>query len=448
MKKVHFIAIGGSAMHNLALALHREGHLVTGSDDEIAEPSKSRLLNAGLLPPEIGWFPEKIDNATDQVILGMHARKDNPELLRAIELGKQVFSYPEYLYERSRSKKRIVIAGSHGKTTITSMILHVLQDAGIETDYMVGAQLEGFEIMVRLSETARFVVLEGDEYLTSPIDPRPKFIHYKPDVVVISGIGWDHMNVFPTFENYVDQFRMLVSGMTSEGVLIYCANDKEVARIVLESNCSRVSYTVHPHISDGGIFSLLPEGQKPVPVMIFGSHNMANIAAALNVCRIMGVEDEFFYKSISSFRGASLRLQLIMENLNKSVYRDFAHAPSKVRASVKALREKYPSRLLVACLELHTYSSLSKDFVGQYNGSLNDADHALVFYDPHAVALKKLPSMDFDDIKKAFGFNGLVVCSDVSEIERFVRQYFRDNATAVFMSSGSFAGYNLNNVIE
>lgn len=448
MKKVHFIAIGGSAMHNLALALHHEGYKVSGSDDEIAEPSRSRLRAEGLLPIHEGWFPEKIDSTIDQVILGMHARKDNPELLKAIETGIPVFSYPEYLYERSKSKIRIVIAGSHGKTTITSMILHVLQDAGIETDYMVGAQLEGFDIMVRMSENAQFMVMEGDEYLTSPIDPRPKFIHYHPQIAVISGIGWDHMNVFPTFESYLNQFRLLVSGMPDSGYLVCFSDDQEVVKLMSECRCTIVPYSVHPHKSVGGLFSLNLTNGNEVPLKIFGSHNMANISAALSVCRLMGVSDSLFYESISGFLGASRRLQLINENGLRSVYRDFAHAPSKVKASVKALREKYPERTVVACLELHTYSSLSKDFIDQYRGSLAEADKALVFYDPHAVSLKKLPELVFDDIKKAFGFDGLKVCSDVSDIETFVDEFFTEESAIIFMSSGNFAGYNPNNLIN
>jgi UDP-N-acetylmuramate: L-alanyl-gamma-D-glutamyl-meso-diaminopimelate ligase len=448
MKKVHFIAIGGSAMHNLALALHHEGYRVSGSDDEIAEPSRSRLRAAGLLPSHEGWFPEKIDSNIEQVILGMHARKDNPELLKAIEIGVPVFSYPEYLYERSKSKTRIVIAGSHGKTTITSMILHVLQDAGIETDYMVGAQLEGFDIMVRMSESAQFMVMEGDEYLTSPIDPRPKFIHYKPQIAVISGIGWDHMNVFPTFESYLNQFRMLVTEMPENGSLVYFSDDQEVINLVTESRCATLPYGVHPHTSDGGLFYLELATGTEIPLKIFGSHNMANISAALSVCRLMGVSDSLFYDSITGFLGASRRLQLVKESGRRSVYRDFAHAPSKVKASVKALREKYPERSVVACLELHTYSSLSKDFINQYYGSLDDADEALVFYDPHAVALKKLPPLVFNDIKDAFGFDGLKVCSNLSEIEAFVGEVFTEGSTIVFMSSGNFAGYNPNNLIS
>lgn len=448
MKKVHFIAIGGSAMHNLALALHHEGYRVSGSDDEIAEPSRSRLRAAGLLPSHEGWFPEKIDSTIEQVILGMHARKDNPELLKAIEIGVPVFSYPEYLYERSKSKTRIVIAGSHGKTTITSMILHVLQDAGIETDYMVGAQLEGFDIMVRMSESAQFMVMEGDEYLTSPIDQRPKFIHYKPQIAVISGIGWDHMNVFPTFESYLNQFRMLVTEMPENGSLVYFSDDQEVINLVTESRCATLPYGVHPHTSDGGLFYLELANGTEIPLKIFGSHNMANISAALSVCRLMGVSDSLFYDSITGFLGASRRLQLVKESGRRSVYRDFAHAPSKVKASVKALREKYPERSVVACLELHTYSSLSKDFINQYYGSLDDADEALVFYDPHAVALKKLPPLVFNDIKDAFGFDGLKVCSNLSEIEAFVGEVFTEGSTIVFMSSGNFAGYNPNNLIS
>lgn len=446
MKKVHFIAIGGSAMHNLALALSREGYVVSGSDDEIAEPSRSRLLREGILPEQQGWFPDKIQHDLDLVILGMHARSDNPELLRAIELDIPVFSYPEYLYERSKSKTRVVIGGSHGKTTITSMILHVLNYCGIETDYMVGAQLEGFDIMVRLSETAKWMVFEGDEYLTSPLDPKPKFLHYHPDIALISGIGWDHMNVFPTFDSYLEQFRLFVGSISTGGQLIWFGEDHYLKEIAREAHCKPTPYFVHPHeTSNEKTFLLRPE-DAAVDLQVFGSHNMANVSAALQVCLSMGVDVDSFYDAISSFKGASRRLEMIWKQNGCSAYRDFAHAPSKVKASVKALREQFPDKKLIACLELHTYSSLSKSFLNQYHGTLNEADAAIVFYDPHAVELKKLPPLDFDFIRHSFNHSNLKVFSDISELDQYLKSIFIANTFVVFMSSGNFAGYDFTNL--
>lgn len=440
MKKVHFIAIGGSAMHNLAIALHRKFYEVTGSDDEIFEPSKTRLKNEGILPEKLGWHPEKLDDSYESVILGMHARIDNPELIRAQELGLKVYSYPEYLYEQSKDKIRIVIGGSHGKTTITSMILHVMRQAGIETDFMVGAQIEGFDVMVRLSESAKYMVIEGDEYLTSPIDRVPKFHKYHPHIAVISGIGWDHVNVFPTFNSYLEQFTIFVNTIEPGGCLIYDANDPEAKKIAETASVPTYSYDVHPSVTEHmGSMLILDDGTK-LPVQIFGQHNMKNINAARYVSKQLGIGDKVFYKAIAGFKGASCRLELLFENKEKSnfVFRDFAHAPSKVLATVKALRDQFPKKYLLLVFELHTYSSLSEMFIDHYAHCLDNCNQAIVFYDPNAVAIKKLPMMTDDRIIKGFARSDLKVFHSKEELLDILNESPKENVVAGFMSSGDF----------
>lgn len=440
MNKVHFIAIGGSAMHNLAIALHRKGYEISGSDDEIFEPSRTRLENEGILPEKIGWFPEKINNSLDAVILGMHARIDNPELIRAQELGIKVYSYPEYLYQQSKDKKRIVIGGSHGKTTITSMILHVLNHVGIETDFMVGAQLEGFDCMVRLSKTAKLMVMEGDEYLTSPIDRVPKFHHYHPHIAVISGIGWDHINVFPTFDNYLEQFRIFVKTIEKGGCLIYDQTDEEAEKIAHTATVKTIGY--EPHLFETNQTStilLLSDGSK-CPIEVFGRHNMLNINAARLVCKELGLSDKDFYEAISSFKGAARRLELLFENNNNFVFRDFAHAPSKVKASTKALREQFPNHQFVAFFELHTYSSLSEQFINHYEHCLDNCDKAFVFYDPHAVELKKLSLMTTQKIIDGFDRSDIQVIQSKKELLNALKKLPKEPSVLAFMSSGNFNG--------
>ncbi len=444
MKKVHFIAIGGSAMHNLAIALHRKGYEVTGSDDEIFEPSRTRLENEGILPDALGWHPEKLDETYESVILGMHARIDNPELIRAQELGLKIYSYPEYLYEQSKDKTRIVIGGSHGKTTITSMILHVMKYGGIETDFMVGAQLEGFDVMVRLSESAKYMVIEGDEYLTSPIDRVPKFHKYHPHIAVISGIGWDHVNVFPTFDCYLEQFRIYVNTIEKDGCLIFDNNDIEARKIAQDAAVPTYGYEIHPYTSEEENTYLIINGKKII-VQVFGEHNMKNINAAYNVCKQIGISDEMFYNAISSFKGASRRLELMCENKEKNVmlFRDFAHAPSKVVATVKALREQYKDRFLLIVFELHTYSSLSEVFIDHYKNCLDNCDLAMVFYDPHAVAIKKLEMMTDERIIDGFGRKDIVVVHSKKELLEALNDVTKENLVGGFMSSGDFNGFKL-----
>ncbi len=449
MKKVHFIAVGGSAMHNLAIALHRKGYEVTGSDDEIFEPSRTRLKNEGILPAELGWHPEKLDNSYEAVILGMHARNDNPELLKAQELGLKIYSYPEYLYEQSRDKTRIVIGGSHGKTTITSMILHVLRHCGIDTDFMVGAQLEEFDVMVRLSEEARYMVIEGDEYLTSPIDRVPKFHKYLPNIAVISGIGWDHVNVFPTFDNYCEQFRIFVGMIRNGGCLIYDAEDREAEKIAKTAKIETIGYHKQNYfVENDDVYLVLKDG-KHLKVNIFGEHNMKNISAAKEVCNKIGVSDEAFYEAMASFKGAARRLEMLFENKDKGnvVFRDFAHAPSKLVATVKALRDKYVEKRLLVVFELHTYSSLSEVFIDHYRDCLNDADRAIVFYDPHAVAIKKLEMMSDDRIRHGFG-RDVEVAHSKEELVKMLLTEDRINTVGGFLSSGDFNGLTTENLKE
>lgn len=442
--KVHFIAIGGSAMHNLAIALKIKGFEVTGSDDEIFDPAKGRLAKYGILPAEIGWHPEKITPDLDAVILGMHAREDNPELLKAKELNVKIYSYPEYLYEQSKDKTRVVVGGSHGKTTITSMIIHVLQQCGIDCDYMVGAQLEGFEVMVRLSETARVMVIEGDEYLTSPIDRRPKFHVYQPNIGIISGIAWDHINVFPTFENYVEQFEIFAKMIPQDGQLIYCQEDEELRKLGAKiTNTTCVPYGIHPYIIKNGTTYLIHNNLQ-TPLHIFGKHNLMNINAARLACKALGVSDERFYEAIATFKGASKRLELIAQSEDCAVYKDFAHSPSKLKATINAVREQYPDRKLVACMELHTFSSLTEEFLQQYQHAMDEADVAMVYYSPAAVQHKKLPPIQPEMIFKAFKRDDLEIYNDSNLLkDKLLSMNWRQSAL-LLMSSGNFDGINLN----
>ena len=444
VSKVHFIAIGGSAMHNLAIALCQKGITVTGSDDEIFDPAKSRLEKYGLLPESFGWHPERITPDLDAVVLGMHARIDNPELLRAQELGLKIYSYPEYLYEQSKDKLRIVVGGSHGKTTTTAMILHVLAHCGIEADYMVGAQLKGFEVMVRLSHTAKVMVIEGDEYLTSPIDRRPKFHLYHPNVAIITGIEWDHINVFPTFDIYREQFNKFIDLIEPKGTLIYCDEDAEVHRVAVENrrtDIQKLPYVCPEHVVENGVTFLKDLKDIKVPLKIFGHHNLLNLTAARLACRQVGVTDEQFDEAISTFEGASKRLELVKKSDTCAVYKDFAHAPSKLRATIHAMREQYPDRKLVACMELHTFSSLTQEFLQQYRGTMDEADVRCVYFSQHALQLKKLPPLDPEEVRKAFG-GDVEVFTDSKALVDYVRTLFRDNdhKSLLMMSSGNFDG--------
>ncbi|MDD2986804.1 Mur ligase family protein [Flavobacterium sp.] len=445
--RTHFIAIGGAAMHNLALALHNKGYKVTGSDDAIFEPSKSRLDKKGLLPEEFGWFPKKITQEIDAIILGMHAKEDNPELLKAKELGLKIYSYPEFLYEQAKNKTRVVIGGSHGKTTITSMILHVMHYHNIEVDYMVGAQLEGFETMVHLTAENDFIVLEGDEYLSSPIDRRPKFHLYQPNIALISGIAWDHINVFPTFENYVAQFEIFVNQITKGGILVYNEEDETVKKVAEEATnpIRKIPYQTPKYEVENGVTLLeTPEGQMPIEV--FGAHNLNNLAGAKWICQNMGVDEADFYEAIASFKGASKRLEKIAEGKGKVAYKDFAHSPSKVSATTKAVKDQYPNRKLIACLELHTYSSLNAEFLKEYEGALNSADVAVVFYSPDAVKIKQLEAVTYEQIAQAFKRNDLIIYTNPADFKKFLFSTSVENSTLLLMSSGNYGGLDFEEI--
>lgn len=446
---VHFIAIGGSAMHNLAIALHKKGYKVTGSDDEVFEPSKSRLAKYGLLPDREGWFPKTIRRDIDAVILGMHARQDNPELLRAQELGLKIFSYPEYLYEQAKNKIRVVIGGSHGKTTITSMIMHVLRFHQIAFDYMVGAQLEGFDTMVSLSKEAKIAVFEGDEYLSSPIDLRPKFHLYFPDIALLSGIAWDHINVFPTFPFYVVQFQIFADRIQPNGSLIYFEKDENLQQIASKSrdDIHKMPYRSHDSVIENGITYLLANGKK-IKLQIFGDHNLQNISGAQLVCGQLGLTDEQFYEAIAEFKGASRRLEVLAETEDCVVFNDFAHSPSKLKATTEAVKKQFPERKLVACLELHTFSSLKKEFLPQYKNSMEAADLAIVYFNPHTIEHKKLEPITEQQVAEAFGSQGLMVSTDSDALFAFLQSQSWTNTNLLLMTSGNFSGKSLKELAD
>lgn len=431
-------------MHNLALALLEKEYIISGSDDEINEPSRSRLLAKNILPQQIGWFPEKLDSGMEAVILGMHARADNPELIRATELGLKIFSYPEYLYEQSKDKKRVVIGGSHGKTTITSMIMHVLKTLGHDFDYMVGARVEGFETMVRLSASSPVMILEGDEYLASPIDRRPKFHLYHPDIALVSGIAWDHINVFPTFEEYVEQFRIFADMVPASGTLVYCVNDEEVKKVAERSTsrCRKIPYGIPEFTIENGQSFLELAGSR-TPLNVFGDHNLMNLEGARLVCKELGVGDKEFLEAITSFKGAARRLELLSKNENTTVFKDFAHSPSKLKATTEAVKKQFPDRKLVACMELHTFSSLNENFLAEYKGSMKDADVPVVYFNPHTIEHKKLKPITEEQVRQAFDDSRILIFTDSPALKEYLLNADSGNSVFLLMSSGNFDGLEL-----
>ena len=445
----HFIAIGGSAMHNLAIALYLKGDSITGSDDEIFEPSKSRLAKYNLLPSEVGWDINRIHSNIDAVILGMHARKDNPELIKAQKLGLSIYSYPEFIYEQTKDQLRIVVGGSHGKTSITSMILHVLSKNNINHNYMVGAQLEGFDCMVKLSKEAKIAVLEGDEYLSSPIDRRPKFHLYQPEIAVVSGIAWDHINVFPTFENYVEQFRIFIDKVGKNGRVIYFEDDNVLKEVVLNSSSKaiKIPYCTFPNQIKNGITYVRTEKEE-IPLEIFGDHNLQNLNAAYHVCIQLGMKSVDFFSAIRSFKGASKRLELVQKNQSTAIYKDFAHSPSKLKATTSALKNQYPNRKLIACMELHTFSSLNKSFLDQYNGTMQEADLAFVYFNKKTLKHKKLDDLSAEDVKKAFAGENVTVLNSSKEMVNCLLKMKWEQQNLLLMSSGNFDGIQFTELAE
>lgn len=442
---IHFIAIGGSAMHNLAIALHKKGDHVTGSDDEIFEPSKGRLDKYGLLPKQEGWHPEQITSEIDAVILGMHAHPDNPELKKAQEIGLNIYSYPEYLFEQTKNKTRVVIGGSHGKTSITSMIMHVLKTSHIDFDYMVGANLDGFETMVSLKESTKIAVFEGDEYLSSPIDRRPKFHLYQPHIALLSGIAWDHINVFPTFENYVDQFRIFTDKIEPNGTLIYYNGDENLNEIATHArkDIAIKTYQEHDSSIENGV-TYLTFGERQIRLQVFGDHNLQNISGAKLICDKLGISDDQFYSAMSSFKGAARRLEILSANENCTVFYDFAHSPSKLKATTSAVKKQFDNRKLVAVMELHTYSSLKKEFLPHYQSCMNEADEAYVFFNPKTIEHKRLEPISEQEVLEAFNQKGLKVVTDPKILFDELREKEWNQKNLLIMTSGNFSGQDLN----
>ena len=443
--RIHLIAIGGAAMHNLAIALHKKGFQVTGSDDVVYEPSKTRLENYGLLPDAMGWDENRITQDIAVVILGMHARVDNPELLKAQALGLKIYSYPAYIYEQAKDKVRVVIGGSHGKTTITSMILHVLNHYQRDFDYLVGAQLAGFDTMVKITDSAPVMIIEGDEYLASPIDRRPKFHLYHANIAVISGIAWDHINVFPTFEDYCSQFAKFIDTITPKGALIYCAEDVELKNMVEMSDAEvrKIPYAIPVHRLENGITYLMPQQTE---LKVFGDHNLMNLNAAKLVCAELNINEEEFNAAIASFSGAAKRLELIGSVNHTNVYKDFAHSPSKLKATIQAVKSQFTDRKLVAMIELHTFSSLNKDFLNEYKDSMKAADVPIVYIDEQTFVQKRMEPLTAEDIKNAFGNDEILFFNDPLLLAAYLKNLDFVNTNLLLMSSGNYAGLDLLNL--
>ena len=445
--KIHFIAIGGSAMHNLAIALKLKGYSITGSDDTINDPSKSRLKKYNLLPEKEGWFSDKISSDIDAVVLGMHAKDDNPELLKAREIGLKIYSYPEFIFNQSKDKIRIVIGGSHGKTSITSLVLHVLRNLNIESDYMVGAQLDGFEVMVKLTETSKYIVLEGDEYLSSALDPRPKFHLYKPHIALISGIAWDHINVFKTFESYLKQFEIFINSVEENGTLVYNELDPDLKKLVSKnkSNLNYIPYSIPKHKIIDGI-SFIDINNRLYRLKIFGDHNLQNISGALNICKALGVESEDFYNAITSFNGASNRLELVYKSSETIIFKDFAHSPSKVKATTEAVHKQFPNRKLISFFELHTYSSLNPLFLEKYRDTLKHSDECYIYYSEKNMRIKRLEPIDSELIIRSFNHSNLTVIDNYEKLNKKIYDLDLSNSVLLMMSSGKFGGLDIDKI--
>ena len=445
--KIHFIAIGGSAMHNLAIALKLKGFSITGSDDAINDPSRSRLKKYNLLPQKEGWFSDKITSDIDAVVLGMHAKDDNPELLKAREIGLKIYSYPEFIFNQSKDKIRIVIGGSHGKTSITSLVLHVLRTLNIESDYMVGAQLDGFEVMVKLTDTSKYIVLEGDEYLSSALDLRPKFHLYKPHIALISGIAWDHINVFKTFENYLKQFEIFINSIEKNGTLVYNELDPELKKLVSsnKSNLNYIPYSIPKHKIIDGI-SFIDINNRLYRLKIFGDHNLQNISGALNICKALGVESEDFYNAITSFNGASNRLELVYKSSETIIFKDFAHSPSKVKATTEAVHKQFPNRKLISFFELHTYSSLNPLFLEKYRDTLKHSDECYIYYSEKNMRIKRLEPIDSELIIRSFNHSSLTVIDNYEKLNKKIYDLDLSNSVLLMMSSGKFGGLNIDKI--
>lgn len=442
--RVHFISIGGAVMHNMALALHSMGYVVTGSDDEIFEPALSRLINKGLLPDKFGWDESRITHEIDFIILGMHARAENPELIKAKKLGLKIYSFPEYVYEHSKNKIRIVVGGSHGKTSTTAMIMHVLKNKNMDFDYLVGSQLEGFEMMVKLSH-APIIVIEGDEYLTSALDLKPKFHWYKPHTAILTGIAWDHINVFPTYPFYVEQFKIFIDSIEPNGTLIYCEEDNDLKQLATQATCNALPYNVPNYSIKNGTTTIHKE-EKDYPLEVFGKHNLLNLQAAMMACETVGISETDFWKAVCNFTGAAKRLEKIKDTGDFKIFRDFAHSPSKLKATVKAAVEQFEGFNIVGVFELHTFSSLNADFLKEYKDSMQGLDTAIVYYNSHVFELKKMEMLSPDFVSEQFG--GVSVINDSIQLKETIQLKIKGKTVLLLMSSGNFDGMDVNDFGE
>ncbi len=442
--RVHFISIGGSVMHQLAIALYKKGYNITGTDDEIFEPAAGNLAEFGLLPTKIGWNPDLITADLDAVILGMHAKENNPELLKAIELGLAIYSFPEYIFQESKQKKRIVVGGSHGKTTTTSMIMHALKELNKDFDYLVGAKLAGFEQSVNITD-APIIVCEGDEYPASAIERKPKFHFLYPHTAILTGIAWDHINVFPTFDFYLEQFVIFMNRIETGGVLIFNAEDTVLNKLVEDNKRADIRYIpygVPKHFIENGLTTVTIYDASGL-LSVFGNHNLMNLHAAYFACAELGVSAQDFIKVMANFTGASKRLELLASNDHINVYRDFAHAPSKVKATVEAVKKQYPQRTLFGILELHTFSSLNEAFMEQYNGAFDQLDVGVVFYSKHALELKRLPDLAVEKVIQGFNKKGLIVINDKKALADWFEQQDFNHSNILLMSSGNYDGLDI-----
>ncbi|MBD2754926.1 UDP-N-acetylmuramate--L-alanine ligase [Spirosoma validum] len=451
---IHFISIGGSTMHNLALALQQQGYLITGSDDKIYEPSQSRLQKYGLLPPETGWFPSKIHSGLKAIVVGMHARKDNPELVKALELDLPIYSYPEFIYQQSQQKQRIVIAGSHGKTTITAMVLHTLKFHNRTFDYWIGDSIDGFDTTVKLTSglngsAAPIIIIEGDEYASSPIDSRPKFLHYQPHIALISGIAWDHVNTYPTWEEYVDQFESLAEAMPKAGVLIFDESDDmlDVIGQKERTDITKIPYVAHPNKIVNGQTYLITKQDRQVAVQIFGDHNMKNIAGAIAVCDRIGITEDQFYEAIPTFKGVAQRLEKIAEKGERVFYHDSAHSPAKVEAATEAVKHQYPDKRLLAVLELHPFNTLNTSFLEQYKGTLDKADTAIIYFNTNDLeGARKGDSINLKDFITAFDKSNLQAFTSITKLQNYLSQQSDKAQAFLFMGSEIVQNLDLNTI--
>lgn len=437
--RIHFIAIGGAIMHNLAIDLHKNGHTISGSDDQIFEPSFSKLKKYSLMPKNLGWNADFITDEIDLIILGMHAKEDNLELKKALELGLKIQSFPEFVASQITDKKRVAIAGSHGKTSTTAMLMHILKDNNFEFDYLVGSELPGYESMVKLSN-APLIVIEADEYLSSKLDQRPKFLWYKPQLSVITGIAWDHINVFPTFELYKKAFTDFIDSHQADSSIFFYQFDEELSKIINNSTYKCRPYTELTAKNQGQYSIVLDNNEEEYYFPFFGNHFLQNASAAIHLAMELGLNQKDIYKALESFPGSAKRLELVWANDQLFIYRDFAHSPSKVMATIKAFSRQFKDYQVFFVFEPHTFSSQQIDFIQHYNKCFEDLN-AYIFMDKKAFALKNKPMLSGPDIENAFGTNSIL--NSATELMKEIRKSSQKSKKTVWvlMSSGNMGGF-------